>query len=220
MDKNIRIAVADGHPMMIEGICNMLRPYQHISVMATYETGNSLLAGLVYCQPDVLLLDTQLPDSPENNLVLAISKKHSNIKMLVVASLDNPYRIKKIMSYGCLGYVLKSVSPEVLLHAIEHVNDGEKFVEPYLNQLLSNYPIYSLQGDSALTIRLTLKEEQILRMLHDGHNQEVISAKLALNRNTIENHCLALYQKLGVADTISLIEKTAQLIETLRKKPL
>src|SRR5687768_20936 len=101
---NVQIAIADDHPMVIQGICNMLSPYKHMKVIAKYGTGASLLEGLCIEQPDVLLLDIQFPDALGHDLVRIISKKHPRVRIIAVTSVDNPYSVKDMMSHGCLGY--------------------------------------------------------------------------------------------------------------------
>jgi DNA-binding NarL/FixJ family response regulator len=118
----IKIAITDDHPMVISGISNMLSLYDHIQIIGKYGNGEALLAGLEKAQPDampdVLLLDIQLPDKTGNELMRIISRQYPNVRVLAITSMDTPYHIKDMLKNGCLGYVLKQVEHETLLHAI------------------------------------------------------------------------------------------------------
>ena len=209
---NVQIAIADDHPMVIQGICNMLSPYKHMEVIAKYGTGTSLLEGLNTRQPDVLLLDIQFPDALGNDLVRIISKKHPHVRILAVTSIDNPYSVKDMMSHGCMGYVLKSASPEVLIEAIETVHRGEEYIEAVLKeQVLQSLIHPGRQSRRSPTVRLTNREQEVLELICEGLTNYDIGEKLFLSHRTVENHRLALYQKLNVKNTAALVKLSLQL---------
>lgn len=210
---NIRLAIADDHPMVIQGICNMLSPYKNLEIIARYETGAALLEGLAKEQPDVLLLDIQFPDAIGTDLVRIISEKHPNVRTLAVTSVQNPYTVTDMMSHGCLGYVLKNVSPEVLIQAIETVYIGDEFIEPRLKEQVMKFLIHPAKQTrkAGAPLRLTNREQEILEMICDGLTNYEIGEKLFLSHRTIENQRLALYQKLEVKNTAELVKLSLQM---------
>ncbi len=87
--KNIYIAIADDHPMVISGLTTLLHPYRHIVVQNAYSTAAQLLEGFQFYQPDVLLLDILLPDRSGKDLVPIIRKDYPQVRIL---ALDKPRR--------------------------------------------------------------------------------------------------------------------------------
>ncbi len=99
----IRIALADDHSMIRVGVRNMLELHDHIEVIAEYEKGSLLLSGLRREQPDVLLLDLQMPDANGLDLVPVIKKEHPAVKIIILTSNDNAYNIKMLLNAGADG---------------------------------------------------------------------------------------------------------------------
>src|SRR6185437_13512746 len=152
---HIKIAITDDHPMVVNGIKNMLYYYKHIEIGNVYHSGTSLLEGLQREQPDVLLLDIQLPDKSGNELARIISGKYPDIRILAISSMDNTFHIKDMLQHGCLGYIVKTAEASVLIAAIESVYNGEEYIDPSLKeQLLHNLLKTKKQSTiSTLTIR-------------------------------------------------------------------
>lgn len=207
--KKIKIAIADDHPIVVEGISNLLNKHSHIEVIATYETGSALLDGLSQQLPDILLLDMLFPDTTGNQLIRQISKLYPQLPVLVITSSDNVIDIKDMMQHGCSGYLLKSAALPVLVEAIETVHNGKQFLEPVIKeQLLQLY--LSSTRPKTVTYKLTKREEIILKLLSEGKTNNDIAAELFLSHRTIENNRMFLYQKLGVKNTAELIKTAIQ----------
>ncbi len=205
MNRYIRIAVADDHPMIIDGIRNMLYYYKHIEIIATYNTGRDLLEGLKKEQPDVLLLDIQMPDQSGNELARFISKNYPEVRLLVLTSMEGTFYFKDMLKNGCKGYILKSASKERLLNAIEEVYDGREYLEPKLrDQLLLN--VLKVKSNYALLSPLTRREKEILELIATGLTSSEISERLVLSQRTVENHRFSLMQKLNVKNTAGLLK--------------
>lgn len=207
--KKIKIAVADDHPIVIEGISNLLNKHSHIEVTATYETGAALLDGLSNQLPDVLLLDMLFPDTTGNQLIRQISKQYPKLPVLVITSADNIIDIKDMMQHGCSGYLLKSAALSVLVEAIETVHNGKQFLEPAIKEQLLQLYLGSPRPKT-VTHKLTKREEIILKLLSEGKTNNDIAAELFLSHRTIENNRMFLYQKLGVKNTAELIKTAIQ----------
>ncbi|HVX00917.1 MAG TPA: response regulator transcription factor, partial [Candidatus Babeliaceae bacterium] len=100
---SIKVAIVDDHPVVLKGLQNIINFYSHIQLYGFYSTGNELLEGLKTKQPDVLLLDIQLPDKTGNELVRIISKAYPSIRILALTNLDSAFHVKDMMQHGCLG---------------------------------------------------------------------------------------------------------------------
>ncbi len=206
---NIKIAIADDHPLVAQGISKMLAHYPQIEVISYYLTGNALLSGLQEQQPDVLLLDIHFPDTTGNELVRAIAPQYPDLKILVLTSVDDPYEVQDMMQNGCLGYIQKTVASETLLKAIETVYYGEQFLEPALKEALVQAMFQPGQKKTE-NIRLTAREQEILEMICAGLTNMDIGQKLFLSHRTIENYRISLYQKFNVNNTAQLVKMAVQ----------
>lgn len=103
----IKIAIADDHPIAVNGINMMLSGQADISIETCYATGQALLDGLAVQQPDVLLLDILLPDYNGNELAAIIAKQYPEVRIVVLTSLDAPAMVKSMLHHGCIAYLLK-----------------------------------------------------------------------------------------------------------------
>ncbi len=206
---NIKIAIADDHPIVVEGISNLLRTQEHFEITATYTSGTALLLGLEQQQPDVLLLDIQFPDMTGNELVRIIIPKYPAIRILVLSGVDNIFDIKDMMQQGCAGYVLKNAALRVLINAIKTVHAGEEFLEQALKEQL--YKSLIKPGlQKRRSDKLTHREQKILELIAKGYTNQEIAGMLFLSYRTIQNNRLNIYQKLQVHNTPELIKMALQ----------
>jgi DNA-binding NarL/FixJ family response regulator len=203
--KKIKIAIADDHPIVVEGISNLLRSQKDFGIIATYHSGEALLNGLKTLQPDILLLDLHFPDTTGNDLVRIIARQYPAIKVLALTSVDNVHDVKDMMQNGCAGYILKSAPLALLVSAIQHIYQGEQFIEPQLKEQLVNIALNPRQK-KITDLKLTVREQTLLKLLSEGKTNNDIAKALFLSHRTIENNRLSLYQKLGVHNSAELIK--------------
>lgn len=206
----ITIAIADDHPIVVEGMSNLLQRQVQFEISATYGTGAELLEGLIQQVPDVLLLDIHFPDTTGNELIRMISQKYPQVKVLAITSADNIFDIKDMMQHGCSGYLLKSAALSVLVEAIETVYHGGQYLEPAIKEQLLQSLLTSSPRQKPVTYKLTQREQTILELLSEGKTNNEIAAQLFLSHRTIENNRLSLYQKLGVKNTAELMKTAIQ----------
>jgi DNA-binding NarL/FixJ family response regulator len=198
----IRLAIADDHPMIVNGIKNMLQYYRHIEIMQTYGSGTELLQGLQTMQPDVLLLDIQLPDISGNELARLIVRDYPSVKILVVTSMDSTFHIKDMMKAGCRGYLLKTAGKDTLVEAITEVYAGGTYLEASLKEKLLKEV---LNKKNTTITTLTRREKEILNLIAKELTSPEIAALLSISQRTVENHRFSLMQKLQAKNTVSLI---------------
>ncbi len=207
----IHIAITDDHPMVISGLEHILGAAQHIRVQATYTSGKALLAGLQQEQPDVLLLDVMLSDSTAEDLVPVIHKIYPAVRILAVSSVDNTNRVKQLTKSGCLGYVLKSAGPEILVAAIESVYKGLPFMSPELKEQLFNEMLWHKKQLPAQGGLLTRREHEILKLVAQGMQSREIASELHISLHTVETHRRNIFLKLDAKNAVSLISKATAL---------
>ncbi|MBL0357560.1 MAG: response regulator transcription factor [Chitinophagaceae bacterium] len=201
----ISLAITDDQVIILNGLQKILADVPNIQITGIYNNGDELLEGLIKQQPDVLLLDIQMPGKSGVELAAIITKTYRNIKIIALTNVDVIAQIKKILQQGVMGYLLKDASPEKIVKAIETVYAGEQFIQEELKQQLLN----SLSASNAKQI-VTRREKEILQLIVDEFTNQEIADKLYLSLRTVENHRNNLLQKLDVKNTAGLVKVAIQ----------
>mgnify|MGYP001268923884 CR=1 FL=1 len=202
---NITISIADDHPMIIDGLKNMLANYSHLSLCDTYPDGEQLMKGLEKEVPDVLLLDIQLPGKTGDQLAPVILKKYPSINILVLTNFDNAIYLNAIMKHGVHGYLLKTAAPDKLLKAIETVAQGKRFIDPAVMEKVKELDKIR---NNPVNNSLSAREKEILQYIVNGVTTKEISERLDLSYYTVENYRARILSKLNVRNVAELIKES------------
>lgn len=206
---SIRIAIADDHPIVIDGLQNMLLLHPDIILTGTYNGGQSLLDGMQHDLPDVLLLDIQLPDRSGEELTPVLLKKYPDLKILILTNFDSTLYVSNLFALGAHGYILKTAKKERLIEAIKTVHDGNKFIEPSMQEKMDQ-SMARIEKRSSSKLALTLREKEILQLIVDGYTNPEIAKKVFLSLNTVENYRTNIMLKLDVNNAAALVKKALQ----------
>jgi DNA-binding NarL/FixJ family response regulator len=206
MPMQIKIAIADDHPLVIKGLHNVLSSYPHIHLVGTYPNGRLLLEGLATQTPDVLLLDIQLPGKTGDELAPVILRKYPSIRILTLTNFDNSLHANNMLRQGVHGYLLKSADEEVLIQAIETVHNGGTFIQESVKEKLHRLDLRIIKAVSHKST-ITLREKEILQLLVDGYTSQEIANRLFLSMRTVENSRAKIMLKLNVKNTAALIKE-------------
>lgn len=201
----IHIAIADDHALILNGLQKIIAVDPELEVSGAYLDGTSLLNGLAEHQPDVLLLDIQMPGINGIELAGIINKQYPKVKIIALTNIEILPQVKKMMRQGCSGYLLKDVAPAALIDAIRSVYEGEEVIHERLRTAL-NKSLFSNNNANVITRR----EVEILRLIADEHTNPEIAEKLCISLHTVENHRNRILQKLGVKNTAGLIRKAIE----------
>ena len=201
----INLAITDDQVIILNGLQKILADVPNIRITGIYNNGDELLEALVKEQPDVLLLDIQMPGKSGIELAAIITRTYKNIKIIALTNIDVLAQIKKILQQGVLGYLLKDASPEIIVKAIETVNEGDQYIQEGLKQQLLNS--FSMLNAKQIVTR---REKEILQMIVDEFTNQEIADKLYLSLRTVENHRNNLLQKLKVKNTAGLVKIAIQ----------
>ncbi len=209
-DKQIRIGIADDHPMIIDGLQNMLPRYPHITLTGSYENAAALMEGLTTTSPDVLLLDIQLPDQTGDELVPLIVKKYPSIRILILTNFDSVLYANNMLKRGALGYLVKTASKDLLMKAIEQVYAWQPFIEEEMKKKMEQLDV-KVKNAVFSKSTLTPREKEILQLITTGHTAPEIAGKLFLSLRTVVNYRTAIMLKLDVNNTALLVRKALTL---------
>ena len=206
MNPKIKIPIADDHPLVIDGLRHILGNCADMEIIGSYNDGGQLLAGIAKKQPDVLLLDIQMPGQTGDELADIIRTKYPLIRMLALTNLDNVYYIHSMLRNGVLGYILKTTKGNILLEAIRTVNSGEQYLEPVLKEKMAADAL-QIKNDSRAEPILSRRETDVLQYIASNLTSQQIADKLFVSKRTIDSHRLNLMMKLDVKNGAALIKK-------------
>ena len=198
----IKVSIVDDHPMVIEGLKALLCDEEKIALQEMYNNGTSLLKGLKESVPDVILLDINLPDISGIQLCKEIKTTYPSIKIIGVSNYSEPGMIKGMIRSGVDGYLLKNITGEELVKAIEKVNAGQ---ESYSAEALK-VMVASINEEEESLPKLTRRELSVLALIAKGRTTNQIADKLFISPLTVETHRRNLMKKFNVSNAAALVK--------------
>ena len=201
----IKIAIAEDHKLVINGLQKFFETSPEIEIIGTYLNGEQLLEGLQQQQPDILLLDIQMPGKSGIELAGIVHKKYPAVKMIALTNVEILYQVKKMMRQGCMGYMLKDVDADTLFSAIHKVYNGEQVIHDKIKPQI-NRSFFSNNSNQMITQR----EIEVVQLIAGEFTTNEIADKLCLSPHTIENHRNRILLKLGVKNTAGLVKKAME----------
>lgn len=206
--KPISIAIADDHPLVLNGLKTVLNQFgNRFQLVWQAVNGKEVLQNLEdYSLPDVLLLDIQMPEKDGMETCKIIHQKYPAVRIIALTNFEDVFYVKNMMKNGAQGYLLKTADIEVLLTAIETVYEGEEFFDEAIKSKLIQDSLFGKRR-SGLTPLLTRREKEVLKFIIDEFTNPQIAEKLFLSLRTVEKHRTSLLQKLGVKNTAGLVKE-------------
>lgn len=207
---SIKVAIADDHPLIMQGMRMLLSRHPHIILAGSFGSGAELLHGLEHMVPDILLLDIQLPDKSGDELAPLILKTYPGIRILMLTNFNSPLYVHNALRNGAHGYLLKTTEEDTLIDAIETVHNGGTFIEASLREKteeasVKHKRIYTTKSN------LTSREMEILQLIVNGHTDPEIAQQLFLSLHTVKRYRINILLKLDVKNTAALVNKALKL---------
>lgn len=201
----IRVLLVDDHPMVRAGLQVLLAPLPGLVVVGACATAAEAYAAGAAHQPEVVLLDLNLPDESGAQVCARLLATHPALKVIALTTLSEKSYVLHLMQQGASGYVLKNASPEELAEAIARVHAGKKYFSDEVQELLL-HPTPPTPSQPLLTRR----EQEILALIAQGLTSQLIAERLFLSPLTVETHRRNLLAKFEVSNTASLIRLATQ----------
>ena len=193
----IRIAIVDDHPMVAQGLRTILESYEDIEVIASLSNGKDIIDRVEALQPDVILLDLNMPGIGGLSTTEIILERRPETRILILSMHDSPEYISSALSHGAMGYVLKDVPTEEIKHAIDAVMTGQRYL---CTGAKGSLEPYERPGREQLTNR----EQTILLQLAQGKSNKDVAQALEISVRTVETHRKNIKRKLGISSTAGL----------------
>jgi DNA-binding NarL/FixJ family response regulator len=182
----VRVVIADDHPVVRSGIREMLDAADGLEVIDEAGSGPDALRIVEETQPDVLLLDVEMPELSGVEVAQRLQAESSPVRILALSSYDDQEYVQGLLEGGASGYLTKENAPELIVEAVRAVARGEVrwFVQP--------------APASDETPDLTTRETDVLRLMARGLSNDEVAEELHLAESTVRKHATNVYRKLDV----------------------
>ena len=197
----LRLLIADDHPLFRHGIRVLLEAALGFEVVGEAKTGEETISLAASLQPDVILMDIQMPDVSGIEATRRILYTSPHIRVLMVTMFEDDASVFTAMRAGARGYILKDAEKADLLRAIRAVGSGEAIFSPAIaTRLIDFFSAPRPAAPPQVFPELTEREREILHLLAQGHSNTEIATRLVLSHSTVRNYVSNIFSKLQVAD--------------------
>ncbi|MFJ9796944.1 response regulator [Streptomyces sp. NPDC101145] len=200
-----RILLADDHALVRRGVRLILDGEPDLRVVAEAGDGAEAIAMAREHPVDLAVLDVAMPRMTGLQAARELSARHPSLRILMLSMYDNEQYFFQSLRAGACGYVLKSVADRDLVAACRAAMRGEPFLYPgAVTALVRDYLDRARQGGEPPDRVLTAREEEILKLVAEGHSSKDIADMLVISVKTVQRHRANLLQKLGLRDRLQL----------------
>ena len=203
--ETLRILVAEDHPLFRKGMISLLSSVPEFEVVGEATTGEEAVARAAQLQPDVVLMDLQMPNMNGIEATRRILQESPSIRVLVVTLFEDDDSVFMALRAGARGYVLKDADEEEMVRAIWAVGRGEAIFSPAIATRVLAYFAPPHPAPPQVFPTLTDREREILNLIAQGHPNPAIARQLSLSTKTVGNYVSNIFTKLQVADRAQAI---------------
>jgi two-component system invasion response regulator UvrY len=198
----VRVVLVDDHAVVREGYRRLLERTQDISVIAEAASGEEAYRTVCDLQPDVTVMDINLPGIGGIEVVRRLVARMPDAKVLMFSMHEDTIFSSRALQSGARGYVTKSAAPEVLVEAVRLVAQGKLYISHEMAQELA---LQMLPGRDNPIDALSAREFEVFRLLVAGHSLQEISRILSLSYKTVANYQSNIKHKLDVSNTAQVV---------------
>lgn len=197
----IKIVITDDHPLLLEGLKNILNNETNLEVVDCFTSAAALQQYLAHHETDILLLDINLPDANSIELIGTLRKKYPDMHIIIL-SVHNEYAvINSALNEGASGYIQKNAAVDEILNGINSIFDGKIFLCSQTRDVLSKK-----QKDGLNTVpKLTRREKEVLTEAALGLTTQQIADKLFISTHTVDSHRKNLIEKFKTTNLSSAL---------------
>jgi DNA-binding NarL/FixJ family response regulator len=200
MSKKIRIALADDHPIVLAGLCNLIEAEEDFELVGKSATGQTALKIIREQQPDVAIVDISMPEINGIALARRLTEECPNVRVVILTLYEERSFLRQALAAGAKGYVLKRSAAENLVRAIRVVQFGDMYVDPAVaDEIRENVsaPVGAARQIGNV-LGLTERESSVLKFSARGLTIKEIAGRLELSAKTVETYKARAIEKLGL----------------------
>lgn len=204
----LKVYIADDHTLFRKAMVNLLRSFQRITDVKDAENGKELLTLIKYEQPDVVIVDLQMPVMDGSETSTIILQKYPDVKIIILTMHDSSKFILHMMDLGVHAFLLKNTEPDELEKAIYAVADKDFYHNDLVVTVLRKNVNERKTGQRPTfqAAELTEREKEILLLICQELTMKEIGQRLFLSENTVRNHRVNIMEKVGVNNIVGLVK--------------
>lgn len=199
------LLLADDHVLLQDGLMERLSKQPQFSIVGAANDGDAAIEMALTLQPDILLTDISMPKKSGLEVLSILKETSPKIKVVMLSMHNNKEYIIAAMRGGAKGYVLKDVSSQELVQALNVIADGGSYFSAGVSETLLE-GMQQLENQEAEDTMPTPREKDVLIMIANGACNKTIARELNISVRTVETHCLRVKKKLGVTSTAGLVK--------------
>ncbi|MFN4299502.1 MAG: response regulator [Thermaurantimonas sp.] len=200
----IRVLIAEDQRLFINALQKVLEEENDIEIAGYCDSGDEVLSSVLKHEPDVLLLDINMPGMDGVLVAEQLKKSEVNVRILIVTSFSSKLLVNELYALGVDGFILKSDDIQVLFVAIRTVYRGERYFSEEIRDVLKK------NSDPRSHPTLSSREIQIIKYICQGFSSNEIAEQLHISPLTVDTHRKKINQKLNIKHTSELIKYAVQ----------
>lgn len=213
----VNVMLVDDQNLVREGIKSLLTLAGHIKVVGEAGDGEEALVVVSQLKPDVILMDVRMPILDGISTLKRMKEQDLDIPVIILTTFDDHELVLNGIRAGAKGFLLKDVSLELLVEAIDAVHRGETLIQPAVTErVIKGFTDLQKEGNSKVERHivdepLTQREIEIIRLMAGGYSNKEISRAIFKSEGTIKNHVSNILAKLGVRDRTRAVLKALEI---------
>ncbi|RSL35133.1 DNA-binding response regulator [Salibacterium salarium] len=229
MNETISLLLIDDHQLFREGVKRILDMEANFEVVAEGDDGDEAITLVEENDPDVVLMDVNMPGTNGVEATRDLIAKHPDVKVLILSIHDDESYVTHVLKTGAAGYLLKEMDADALIEAVKVVGQGGAYIHPKVTHNLINEYRRLADGDEGMVDSsdgeigykeveyrkplhiLTRRECEVLQLMTDGYSNRMIGEYLYISEKTVKNHVSNILQKMNVND------RTQAVVESIKK---
>lgn len=209
-----RIFIVDDHPMMRQGLVQLINNERDLAVSGEAETAEQALSEIARSTPDLVLVDISLSGKSGLELLKDVQALKPGLPMLVISMHDESLYAERVLRAGGRGYIMKQEGGTQIMAAIRQVLSGQVYVSPKMSvKILEIFSGRRPERGSGSIEQLTDREFEVFQLIGQGKGTREIAEQLHLSVKTVEVHRLHIKEKLNIVDAPALVRYAVRWVE-------
>lgn len=208
MTQEIRIIIADDHPIFRSGLKSILKDESNIQIVGEASDGNKALELVSELNPDIAVLDMSMPEKTGLQVLRELKNNKSKVKVIFLTMYREEDMFDEAMNLEVDGYVLKESAENDIVECINQVAKNNYYISPVISNLFvkRRNKTAELDKQNPALLKLTLTERRVLKLVSQNKTSKEISEELFISPKTVDNHRTSISNKLNLHGTHSLVK--------------